>query len=58
VDLIVIKNGIADPNLEAKGDKANNNTGNKAGKADDQLTFYKLGILFFFIQWLCLTIIR
>jgi len=35
VDLIVIKDGMADPNLEAEGDGANNNTSNKAGKADD-----------------------
>jgi hypothetical protein len=35
VDLIVIKDSIADPNLEAEGDRADNNTSNKAGKADD-----------------------
>jgi hypothetical protein len=35
VDLIVIKDSIAAPNLEAKGDRASNNTGNKTGKADD-----------------------
>jgi len=35
VDLIVIKDSIVDSNLEAKGDGANNNTSNKAGKANN-----------------------
>jgi len=35
VDLIVIKDSTANPNLEAEGDRANNNTGNKASKAED-----------------------
>ena len=35
MDLIVIKDSIANPNLEAEGNGANNNTGNKAGKANN-----------------------
>ena len=35
MDLIVIKDSIANPNLKAKGNRANNNTGNKAGKANN-----------------------
>jgi len=35
VDLIVIKDSIANLDLEAEGNKAGNNTGNKAGKVSD-----------------------
>ena len=58
MDLTAIKDSIAAPNLEAEGDGAGNNTGNKAGKADDQLTSHELGMLFSSIRRLCLTIIR
>jgi len=35
VDLIIIKDSIANLDLEAKGNKASNNTSNKAGKVGD-----------------------
>ena len=35
MDLIVIKNNIADLDLKTKGDRADNNTGNKASKVND-----------------------
>ena len=58
MDLTVIKDSIAAPNLEAKGNRVGNNTSNKTSKADDQQTSHKLGMLFSSIQQLCLTIIR
>ena len=35
MDLIVIKNSIADLDLEAEGNGAGNNTSNEAGKVGD-----------------------
>ena len=55
---IIIKNSTTNLNLETEGNKAGNNTSNKASKVGDQLIPYKLGIYFPFIQQPCLIIIK